>query len=98
MILLDSLLIGGIKFVLGKIVDAVDAEMNDDTRLREKLLAAQMQVELGEMSGEEFAEVERAVLGRLRELREEREAEAGEAGDRLTVVGIDTFEEDERDR
>jgi len=99
-ILLDSLLIGGIKFVLGKIVDAVDAEMNDDTRLREKLLAAQMQVELGEMSGEEFAEVERAVLGRLRELREEREAEAGEgeAGDRLTVVGIDTFEEDESDR
>jgi len=99
-ILLDSLLIGGIKFVLGKIVDAVDAEMNDDTRLREKLLAAQMQVELGEMSGEEFAEVERAVLGRLRELREEREAGAGEgeAGDRLTVVGIDTFEEDESDR
>ena len=93
MILLDSLLIGGIKFVLGKIVDAVDAEMNDDTRLREELLAAQMQVELGEMSDEEFAQTERTVLGRLRELREEREAEAGEG--RLTVVGIDSFEEDE---
>lgn len=100
MILLDSLLIGGIKFVLGKIVDTVDAEMNDDARLREELLAAQMQVELGEMSGEEFARIEGAVLRRLRELREEREAEAGEpeAGDRLTVVGIDTFEENESDR
>jgi hypothetical protein len=95
-ILLDSLLIGGIKFVLGKIVDAVDAEMNDDARLREELLAAQMQVELGEMSDEEFAEIERTVLGRLRELREAREAEAGEAegGDRFTVVGIDTFDEE----
>jgi hypothetical protein len=96
MILLDSLLIGGIKFVLGKLVDAVDAEMNDENRLREDLLAAQMQVELGEMSGEEFAGVERALLARLREISEEREAEAGEreAGDRLTVVGIDTFDEE----
>ena len=97
MILLDTLLIGGIKFVLGKIVDAVDAEMNDDARLREELLAAQMQVELGEMSGEEFAQIETAVLARLRELREAREAETadedGEPGDRFTVVGIDTFDE-----
>jgi len=45
-IILDSLLIGGIKFVLGKIVQAVDAEMNDEGRLREELLAAQMRLEL----------------------------------------------------
>ena len=102
MILLDSLLIGGIKFVLGKIVDAVDAEMNDDTRLREELLAAQMQVELGEMSPEEFSGIEAAVLARLREIREARDAEAaeaagsddGEPGDRLTVVSIDTFDDE----
>ena len=57
MIILDTLLIGGIRFVLGKLVAAVDAEMNDDTALREELLAAQMQLELGEITEEEFAEI-----------------------------------------
>ena len=69
MIILDSLLIGGLKFVLNKIAQVVDAEMNDENRLREELLAAQMQLELGELSPEEFAELERAILARLRELR-----------------------------
>src|SRR5206468_3551195 len=31
------MLLGGIKFVLGKIAAAVDAELNDDSRLREEL-------------------------------------------------------------
>lgn len=69
MIILDTLLIGGLRFVLDKIAQAVDAELNDEQRLREELLAAQMRVELGEMSPEEFAVLERALLGRLRELR-----------------------------
>ena len=60
MIILDSLLIGGIKFVLDKVASAVDAEMNDEGSLKEELLAAQMQLELGEMSEEEFVELERA--------------------------------------
>src|SRR5437868_2261436 len=34
------MLVGGIKFVLGKVAAAVDAELNDDSRLREELLAA----------------------------------------------------------
>jgi len=38
-IILDTLLVGGIKFVLGKIADAVEAEMADDTVWREELLA-----------------------------------------------------------
>ena len=50
MFLLDTLLIGGIRFVLDKVAAAVDTELNDDTALREQLLAAQMRVELGEMS------------------------------------------------
>ena len=79
MIILDSLLTGGLRFVLDKIAAAVDAEMNDEGRLREELLAAQMQVELGEMDGEEFAELEAGILARLREIREEREA-AGTGG------------------
>ncbi len=50
MIILDTLLVGGIKFVLGKIAAAVEAEMADDTVWREELLAAQMRLELGEIT------------------------------------------------
>ena len=55
MIILDTLLVGGIKFVLGKIAAAVEAEMADDTVWREELLAAQMRLELGEITEEQFA-------------------------------------------
>jgi len=85
-IILDTLFIGGIKFVLRRIAEAVDAQMNDVEALREELLAAQMRLELGEMSAEEFAEVERDLLARLREIRERETAEASGA---LQITGID---------
>ena len=50
MLIVDSLLVSGIRFVLDKVAAAVETEMNDDTALRERLLAAQMQLELGEMT------------------------------------------------
>jgi hypothetical protein len=77
MIILDSLLVGGIRFVLDKVASAVEAEMNDEQSLKEELLAASMRVELGEMDEEEFAVLERDVLARLREIREEREQDSG---------------------
>jgi hypothetical protein len=73
MLLIDSLLIGGIRFVLDKVAAAVDTELNDDTALREQLLAAQMRLELGEMTEDEFAGVESDILARLREIRESRQ-------------------------
>jgi len=85
-IILDTLVIGGIKFVLRRIAEAVDAQMNDVEALREELLAAQMRLELGEMSAEEFAEVERDLLARLREIRERETAEASGA---MQITGID---------
>jgi hypothetical protein len=75
MIILDSLLIGGIKFVLDKVASAVNEEMNDEGSLREELLAAQMRVELGEMDEADFAELERDILARLREIRDSRRGE-----------------------
>ena len=69
MFILDSLLTGGLRFVFDKIASAVDAEMNDTDRLREDLLAAQMQYELGELDDEEFAALEADLLARMRELR-----------------------------
>lgn len=73
MFILDSLLIGGIRFVLDKVAAAVDTELNDDTALREQLLSAQMRVELGEMSEADFEELEADIVTRLREIRERRQ-------------------------
>lgn len=95
MIILDSLLIGGLRFVLSKIAQAVDAELNDEGRLREELLAAQMQLELGELTPEEFAELEKALLARMRALREGAgEAAPGGAGVRIAGVEARAWDEE----
>ncbi|HKI05683.1 MAG TPA: gas vesicle protein GvpG [Thermoanaerobaculia bacterium] len=70
MIIIDSLLVGGIRFVLDKVASAVDSEMNDEGSLKEELMAAQMRLELGEMSEEDFVVLERDILARLREIRD----------------------------
>jgi gas vesicle protein GvpG len=73
MFILDSLLIGGLRFVFDKLAAAVDTELNDDTALREQLLAAQMRVELGEMSEEAFSLFEADTFARLRDIRDRRQ-------------------------
>ncbi len=96
MIILDSLFIGGLRFVLDKVATAVDQEMNDESSLRQDLLAAQMQLELGEMDEEEFAGLEADILARLREIREEREGPAGAMEFDAGRMGVDvTFGGDE---
>ena len=103
-ILLDSLLMGGIRFVLDKLATAVDRELNDETFLREQLLDAQMRLELGEIDDRQFAEVEAEVLGRLREIRERQrgEGDAVPGGGEYKVTGVeatflgDEHEEEER--
>jgi hypothetical protein len=97
-LIIDSLLISGIRFVLDKVAAAVETEMNDDTALRERLLAAQMQVELGEMSQEEFSTLEADILARIREIRErQRGGEPAAISPReMKVTGVEaTFEGDE---
>ena len=88
MFILDSLLFGGLKFVLGKIAAAVDSEMDDESALREELLATQMRRELGEISEEEFAGVERTLLDAIREIRA-RHRDAEDAAGGLKVTGIE---------
>jgi hypothetical protein len=100
MIILDTLLVGGIKFVLGKIVAAVDAELNDDTHLREELLAAQMRLELGEITEAEFAATERELLDAIRAIRDSRErADEGPGDVKVTGIEASMWSEDgEEDR
>ena len=73
MFILDSLMISGIRWALDTVVKAAEAEMNDDTALREQLLEAEMRREMGEISDGEFEEIEAELLGRIREIKERRE-------------------------
>ena len=69
MFILDSLLIDGLRFVLDKVVQTAEAEAQDDSALRDQLLEAQMRFELGEISDEQFREIERDVLAAIREIK-----------------------------
>jgi hypothetical protein len=89
MIIVDSLLAGGLRFILDKVATAVDAEMNDEGRLKEDLLAAQMQHELGEIDDDEMAGIETSILARLREIREARGEEMAGHRPGTRVVGVD---------
>jgi hypothetical protein len=100
MFILDSMLVGGLEFVLDKILAAAEAESHDDSALREQLLEAQMQLELGEISDERFAEIERDLLAKIREIRNTSTA-AGTRGaltmspeDKITGVEIESFDSD----
>lgn len=93
MFILDSLLIGSLRFVLDKVVAAAEAESQNDTSLREELLEAQMRLELGEISDAEFAAIERNVLARLRELKGTPGALTMSAGDRIAGVDVESFED-----
>ena len=99
MFIVDSLLVGGLRFVLDKIAAAVDTEMNNDSALREQLLAAQMRVELGEISADEFNRLEADILARLREIRDRRGAGAATFSPKdYIVTGVEaTIEGDEHD-
>ena len=76
MIILDRLILGGLSFVFDKIASAADAERDDAGSIKEEILALQMQLELGEISDEDFVALERDLLDRLRALRQERPAGA----------------------
>src|SRR6478672_13519560 len=94
--ILDSLLIGGLRFVLDKVVAAAEAEMHDDTALRDQLLEAQMRLELGEISDEEFRETERDVLAAIREIkRPQQGAISMSPGSKITGVDVESFEPDD---
>jgi hypothetical protein len=94
MFILDTLLVGSLRFVLDKIVAAAEAESQDDTALREQLLEGQMRLELGEITEDEFARLERDVLARLRELRGDQHPLSMSAND-VKITGIEATVPDE---
>ena len=96
MFILDTVLIGGLRFVFDKIATAVDTELNDDTHLREQLLAAQMRLELDEITQAEYDALETDFHDRLRAIREQQLGTAAFSPGDYKITGIDaTFEGDE---
>ncbi len=98
MIIIDSLIISGVRFVLDKLAAAVETELNDDTVLRERLLDAQMRLELGELTQEEFDGLESEIVARIRDIKaRQRGGESAAISPRdMKVTGIEaTFEGDE---
>ncbi len=98
MLIIDSLIISGVRFVLDKVAAAVETELNDDSVLRERLLEAQMRVELGDMNQDEFDEFEADILDRIREIKaRQRGGESAVISPKdMKVTGIEaTFEGDE---
>jgi hypothetical protein len=95
MFLLDSLLIGGIRFVLDKIATVADQELNDPERQRERLLEAQMKLEEGEIDDAEFAAIEADVFERIREIKARTESEDTIIDDQHRVAGVEISVDDE---
>jgi hypothetical protein len=96
MFILDTILIGGLRFVFDKIATAVDTELNDDSHLREQLLAGQMRLELGEISEAEYGALEADLYDRLRAFKERQQGTAAFSPGDYKITGIDaTFEGDE---
>ena len=96
MFILDTLLIGSLRFVLDKVVAAAESEMQDDSVLREQLLEAQMQLELGEITDDEFAEIEADVLARLREIKGGQQGAISMAPeDKVSGVEIESWKDND---
>jgi uncharacterized membrane protein len=67
-----ALPVSGVRWVLTQVQTAVEAELTDDTSLREELLELQMRLELGEIEEDEYTAREAEIFAGLREIRARR--------------------------
>jgi len=95
MFLLDSLLIGGIQYVLDKVATIADQEMNDPERQRERLLEAQMQLENGEITEEQFAAIEADVFDTIRAIKARTQSAPTVVDEDHRVAGVEITVDDE---
>ncbi|HET7923295.1 MAG TPA: gas vesicle protein GvpG [Rhodanobacteraceae bacterium] len=65
--------VAGIRWSLGKVQNVVEEELTDDAPVKQELMELQMQLELGDITDDEYVEREAALMARLREVRAWRE-------------------------
>jgi len=79
MFIIDDLLIWlpakGFMSVVKKIYDMADAEINDESKLKEQLLRFQTMFELDQISEDEYKTREDEIIARLNEIRERKKQE-----------------------
>lgn len=76
MFLIDDILALPVKGFMGivkKIHGMVEQELYDETRVREKLMALQLRLELNEIREEEYRRIESELLSRLDDARRMKE-------------------------
>src|SRR5437764_13849498 len=65
--------VAGIRWSLGQVQKVVEEELTDDAPVKQALMELQMQLELGDITDEEYVEREAAFMAQLREVRAWRE-------------------------
>lgn len=76
MLIIDDLLLWlpakGMTALFKKIYDLAEAELNDESKLKEQLLKFQTMFELDQISEEEYQKREDEIMARLAEIRERK--------------------------
>jgi hypothetical protein len=79
MLIIDDLLLWlpakGIMAVFKKIHELVEAELNNESKLKEQLLRFQTMFELDQISEEEYKKREDEIIARLNEIRERKKSQ-----------------------
>ncbi|MCK4325284.1 gas vesicle protein GvpG [bacterium] len=65
--------IKGVMWIGDKVKERVDAELTDESKVREELLELQMRFEMGEVNEEEYKKKEEKILERLEAIRKYKE-------------------------
>jgi hypothetical protein len=61
--------VAGIRWSLGKVLQAAEEELTDDTPVKQELMELQMQLELGDITDEEYMRREAELMIRFRDVR-----------------------------
>jgi hypothetical protein len=69
MIIIDRILVGGVRFVLDKVARVAEEELDDEGRVKEALVEAQMQLDLGEITLDEYDARESELIDELARIR-----------------------------
>jgi len=80
MLLIDDLLMlpfSGFGFVMRTLQKLAEEQYTDDATVKERLLELQLKLESGDMSEDEYAEEEAAIIRELREIENRKRALAG---------------------